>query len=518
MPKRRYSQTLILVCVWVCLSSLAAQPRVLPPVEIGSDAQVKAPLIKKPVPLSQDVPTDTIPPQIPPVFSLSHRLPESAARPSQHLHLELITDTSFKTSLTASYNPSWSKLPLLKLNTGIAVPATDFANAWVEASIRTNIPNSFKLDHLLAWQQAQAPDFQTETASYSLYNVYPLVQTGALNISEITTRLALEEMAQSHGGAQTSDFALGLNHSHELRWRELKFTNRLALQDTALGMAAQVRLPWLQRHLPELDLGLMTDFIHVLPAIDLHKRVLLGRGGYLEISNRTERQNSRFRNLRILYPWAVLPLREQIGLTPMNLTLAGWKSWDNEDALFQQAGVQQNLRFSCHQPELHGIDTTGQTSLSWQDILSYRLGGNLRLRLLGCEIEQDLELNLEYLQDQNWLRRPLSPLFKAETRAGYSLGDLDILATLDQQYWRRDGLNQPLPATVDLGLGLEYPVRPNLRLSASLDNIFNSSYHDPGNLPGSSRRFSLKFSYLPTLIPASPTHPRPMPKLSPAGP
>lgn len=497
MPKLLYSQILLLVCVWACLTSLVAQPRVLPPVEIGSDVQVRAPLIKKPVPLSQDVPADTIPPQIPPVFSQSHRLPQSSADQSQTLHLELITDTSVKTSLTASYNPTWSKLPLLKLHLGIAIPATSFANTWFDASIQTKISNSFKLNHLLSWQQSQAPDFQTRTASYSLYNVFPNVHTGALNISEFKTRLSLEGLTQSHGGAQTSDFALGLSNSHELQWRELKFTNRLVLQDTALAMATQLRLPWLKRYLPELDLGLMTDFIRVLPAIELHKRVLLGRGGYLEISNRTELRGSSFGDLSISYPWSLVPQHEQIGLTPLNLTLAGWKSWNNKDALFLQTGVQHNLRFSRNQPELHVIDAEGQTSLSGQDIFSYRLGGNLRLRLFDWKIEQDLELNLEYRQVQNWLRRPFSPLLRSEMAARYRLGDLNILATLNQQYWCRDELDQPLPATVDLGLGLEYPVRQDLRLSASLDNIFNSSYPNPGNLPGSNRRFSLKFNYLP---------------------
>lgn len=493
---RKYLPSMLAAVLLAC-APLVAQPQELPSVEIRSDAAVKAPLVKKPLLFPGDNPPDSIPPLIPPVFSLRHKQaapPRGTIRP---FHLELSTGTDFETKLAASFYPASPLIPLLRLDADLWVPGANFTRGTLNAGLQTNFDPQWRLNHLLSWQQARAWNFSSEALSYSLANHHAGAELAGFSFSDLRTGLALESGQQNLSGAASSDFALGLRHSHRLQRQNLQFTNRLVLQDTAFGLSAQYHAPWLQAQLPELKLGLMTDFIHVLPALDFHKRVHLGRGRYLEASNRSEFHNLGFQRLREQYPWTVLPDRERVVMTPLNLSLSGWQAFNNEDGLFYLLGFKQNLRFDYNQPQLYVRDVLGQTWLRQTDILSYRLGAELSLQLWGWEIDQDLKLNLEYLQDDNWRRKPFSPILSARTEARHGFGELGFLATLDQQYWRRDEFDQPLPAVFDLGFGLRLPLRADLNLTASLSNAFNSKSGNFGNLPNPGRTFRIAFLYLP---------------------
>lgn len=494
MPKTL--QNILILSLLLCSALLFAQPQVLPSVEIRSESSVKAPLLKKPVAFPVEVPTDTIPPQIPRVFTLRYKLPEPSAGTIRPLYLDLSADTSFETSLTASWYPAWQKISLLKLKADFAVPATDFSRSSLSANVQSNFGGFMRFNHLLSWQQSQAPGFGAGSVSYAIENHYPELDVKELRFEALRTQLTLEGIEQELA-AKSSDFAFGLTHSHVLQVDGHKFSNRLVLQDTAFGISAQYRAPWLANHLPELDLGLMTDFRHILPALDFHKRLILSRGKYLEIGNHTELQNMSFQDLRESYHWSFLPPGERLVMIPLNLYLQGWQDFNNEDALITRVGVHQTIRFSYNQPELTIRDFSGQTHLRQTDIFTYRLGADLGLHYWGWDIKQDLNLNLEYLQDENWRSRPYSPLLKASTEAKYKLGELDLLATLNQEYFSRNEYGQKLPGIFDLSLGLQYPLRPGLRLTATLDNIFHTPYQRYGNLPESGRTFRIAFRYLP---------------------
>ncbi|HPH61910.1 MAG TPA: hypothetical protein PLX72_09720, partial [Candidatus Syntrophosphaera sp.] len=92
---RKYLPSMLAAVLLAC-APLVAQPQELPSVEIRSDAAVKAPLVKKPLLFPGDNPPDSIPPRIPPVFSLRHKQaapPRGTIRP---FHLELSTGTDFE--------------------------------------------------------------------------------------------------------------------------------------------------------------------------------------------------------------------------------------------------------------------------------------------------------------------------------------------------------------------------------------------------------------------------------------
>ncbi len=496
MRKNFCTLIFVLLLFFVC-ESLFSQPQILPSVEIRSDTKIKAPLIKKPVLFPVEVPTDTIPTQAPKVFSLRHQRPALPTGTIRPLHLDFTTDTSFETKLTASFYPVGQKVPLLKLDAGFWVPATNFSRTALNVSAESDFSSDLRLSHLLSWQQAKAGNFSSGSLSYSVNHLYPYLDANELRFMALRTNISLEGLEQDLAGTESSDFALGIRHSHGFRWDEHRLSNRLVLQDTAFGLSSQYRAPWLAKLIPELDLGLMTDFHHILPAIDFHKRLLLAPGRHLEISNQTELQNLTFQTLKEQYPWSVLPEHERLVMTPLNLSLQAWQAWNNEDALFRLAGLHQSIRFSYNQPELSTRDVSGQTYLRQTDIFSYRLGTDLRLQYWGWKINQDLNLNLEYLQDESWRRRPFSPILSASTKAEHKFGDLDVLASLSQEYWRCDENNLKIPTVFDLSLGIDYPVGPDLRLTATLENIFNTQYHNYGQIPVSGRTFRIAFRYLP---------------------
>ncbi|MCB5247997.1 MAG: hypothetical protein LHW57_08240 [Candidatus Cloacimonetes bacterium] len=476
---------------------LLAQPQVLPSVEIRSGTPIKAPLIKKPVVFPLEVPADSIPPRIPPVFSGRHEFAPPPSGNIRPLKLDFSTGTTAETKLTTSWYSASGSLPLLRLDADLRVPAAGISRSALSGSVQSIFSENLSLNHLLSWQQSKFRSFSAGALSYSVSHRQSELELAGFRLSALQTGLSLEGLEQDLAGTRSSDFALGIRHSHLLSWRELDLKNRLVLQDTALGLAAQYRVPWLGKRLPELDLGLMTDFIHVLPALDLHKRFPLGNGRYLELNNRTELASRSFQSLRELYPWSVLPQRERLVMTPLNLSLGGWQSFGAEASPLRLAGLRQNLSYSYNQPQLYVRDVSGQTWLRQEDVFSCRLGGDLRLHYLGWEIAQDLSLNLEYLPDDRWRRRPFSPLLSAVTTASRKLGELDILATLDQRYWQRDEFEAQLPPVFDLSLELRYPLRPGLALTASLANIFHTPHQDFGDIPQRGRSFMIAFRYLP---------------------
>ncbi len=478
--------------LFACLS-LLAQPYVLPSLEIRSEGPLLAPFPKKPVTFPQEAVPDSLLPQIPPVYSLRHNPAKPQAGTRHPFRLEMDMDTSVRTSFSFSHRPQNHFVSLWRLDGDFWVPATDYYRSGLALGLSTRSGELLPSHHQFSFQKSQTAAFTGETYSYSTQKDFESIDFGAVDFKDIRSRLSLEKTSQNLYEDSFSSFNLGLNHSHIMRFERQSFVNRFVFQERELGLALQYRAPWLQEWLPRFDLGLMTDFHHILPALDIHKRLVFLGGKYLELGNKTEIKTLSRHEVSETLPWVYLPSRPRLEMKPLDIYLQGWKIGDG--TLLRHVGLGQNLRFSYNQPDVYA--PASQAFLRQASVFSWELGGEAGLNIQGCRLDQDLSLDLQWLKTETWSLRPYSPRLKAKTQASYALKELDIWTSLDQRWFSQDESRQALPNVFDLSFGFTWPIFPDLRLSMSLQNLFDTKYPAPGGLPESGLGLRFAFRWLP---------------------
>lgn len=478
--------------LFACLS-LVAQTYVLPSLEIRSEGSLLAPFPKKPVSFPQKAVPDSLLPQIPAVYSLRHNPPKPQAGTRHPYRLELDMDTSVRTSLSFSQRPKNHFLSFWRLDGDFSVPATDYYRSALALGINTRSGEILPSQHQFSFQKSQTAAFTGETYSYSTQKNFESIDLGTVDFNDVRSRLSLEKTSQNLYEESFSSFNLGLNHSHIQRFEGQSFANRIVFQERELGLALQYRAPWLQDWLPRFDLGLMTDFHHILPALDVHKRLIFPGGKYLEMGNKTEIKAFSRHEVSETLPWVYLPSRPRLEMKPLDLYLQAWKIGNG--TLLRHAGLGQNLRFSYNQPDVYASES--QAFLRQARVFGWELSGEAGLNIKGCRLDQDLALDLQWLKTDTWGVRPYSPRLKAKTQASYALKELDIWTSLNQRWLSQDESGQSLPNVFDLSFGFTWPLLPDLRLSVSLENLFDTKYPSPGVLPESGLGLRLAFRWLP---------------------
>ena len=483
---------LIPLFVLFCFA-LVAQPHVLPSLEIRSEGTLLAPFPKKPVTFPEEIAPDSLMSQVPPVFSLRHKLPKPKPGTVHPLRLDFDMDTSVRSSLSFSHRPQNRFVSLWRLDGDFAVPATDFYRSSLALGINTRTGELLPSFYQFAFQRSQTASFTGETYSFSTQEHFDSIDLGALDFQDLRTRFSLEKAYQNLDEESSSHFAFGFDHSHILRFEKQRMANRLMVQERQVGLALQYRAPWFSKELSRFDLGLMTDFHHILPALDINKRMIFSKGRYLELGNKSEIKALSRYEIAETHPWVYLPARPRLEMKPIDLYFRGWKLWDG--TLLHHAGLGQNLRFFYNQPDVYAPDS--QALLRQASVFDWEVSGEALLNYKGCQIRQDLALDFQWLKDGAWVSRAYTPRWKAKTQASYTLKELDLWASLEQQWFSEDENGNLLPNVFDLSLGLSLPVFQDLRLSLSLDNLFNTVHPAPGTLPKPGRSLRLGLSWLP---------------------
>lgn len=484
----------ILIPLFVlALGALMAQPHILPSVDIRSEGLLLAPFPKKPVNFPEEITPDSLLAQIPPVFSLRHKLPKAIPGTVHPYRLEFDTDTSTRTSLSFSHRPKDRFVSLWRLDGDFAVPATDFYRSSLALGLNVRTGELLPSFYQFAFQRSQTASFTGESYSFSTQKHFDSIDFGVVDFKDLRSRLSLEKANQSLEEESSSTFAFGYEHSHILRYEKHCIKNRLVVQERQAGVALQYRALWLRNELSRFDLGLMTDFHHILPALDISKRMIFPKGRYLELGNKSEMKALSRYEIAEIHPWVYLPAKPRLQMKPLDLYLRGWKLWDG--SLLHHAGLGQNLKFLYNQPDIYAPD--GQALLRQARVLAWEVMGEARLNYKGCEIRQDLILDFEWLKDDSWISRAYTPRWKANTQASYMLKELELWAFLEQHWFSEDENGDLLPNVFDLSLGMNLPVFPQLRLSLSLYNLFNTPHPAPGNLPEPGRSLRLGFRWLP---------------------
>lgn len=487
---------LFIPALWLIWGPLSGQPQILPPVEIGSDAAVKAPLLKKQLSFPEEVPADSLPSFIPRKLDLEHIPTPRAGKTLRPLHLFLSGDTSRKADLILNIHPASDHIPLAGFEAGIKKPGGDHSFLDLGTHIQTRFSKSFSLLHNILYQESAADSFASAAIGYEISNFTQSIGLGASLFRDLRTHLRLEGHEQEIGSADYPDLSFGFTHSHNFSWKWIGLENEFIWQEDDQGLAIKFRVPETMLKSADAGIGLMTDLNHVLPAVDLHKRLELAPRLYLELSNVSSITSWSHKELVNDRPWSALPDDIPLSLKPLDLSLRAFKIFQTE-GLLQLASLSHNSSFTMDQAILKTLPGGDGTAVFFQDRMVNYTSLDLHFNLWGLMLEQSLGLDLSRLPEENWATLPYSPLFTVTTSFGRSWERFSCGAGIDQHYHIEDDTGNELPSIIDLNLGLEYQLSKDFSLEASLSNLLDHQYRDYGSLPRSGREFSLSLRYLP---------------------
>lgn len=473
--------------------TLAAGPQVLPSVEIGSDTRVLAPLSKKLLSFPEETELDSLPPFTPWETFQSYEQTAIVPGKIRPLALNLAVDTELGSEFNAIAYPSLKFLPRLAFDAGLVVTDTQRRQTRLEGQLQTRLSPGVLLNHYLFYRDTEVDSNTTFLYSYTLDNYVPSLKLASLEFSQLHTRAFIERLTDS---ADSSSVNAGLGLRNEISWNRQRLANQFILQDGAYGLMFLYRLPLTGKLEKLLSLGLMTDFDRLLPALDLFQRFHITPNLYLELLNRPQLRSWQLYQLNDIYPWSSYEDRHKITLMPLDYTLRALVSLPSLP-LLKSFGIHHKAQFLYNQPEEKLADSGLLTQLSQVSMLRNLGGVEVDLSLFGATLKQTLDLNLEHLPGNNWRRRAYSPLLAGRTDLNAKIGNFGITIGMNQLYHQKDEFGRSLPDVIDLGLGLQIKITPDLTLKTQLDNLLNKPYPSMGSAPEIGRKFWIAFQYLP---------------------
>lgn len=464
---------------------LYAQPQILPTVEISSADSVRAPLYRKELTFPSEVPADSLLNYVPSGTPVAYVQPQLSKDYHRVARFCLDLDSSLAGALSGTFYLDRKILPLLAFDARASYPEGDSYTQSFGLYAQTRLGKHWLLSHRLDWLDSEHDGFSSSGLGYSLDHRADSLRAFKLSLNQVVSRFSLGQLTQRLGAWDSDEFGFLLKHSHELSFPSLSLKNALLLQDGTFGLASLYQDAQWPGTATDLRLGLMTDFTHLLPAVELFHRFTLAPDRYLELANRPSLDGTQFNALALTHPFSQVPEDAEIAMTPLNFSLQAWQGFGKVGPL-QLLGFSHTARYTYNEPQIFSLPGS-QTAQAYADILNNVTRLELRLSLGEIKLEQCLELNLEHLPAANWRRKSHSPLLRAATEAWLDLRKLRFALTLEQRYWQTDELGDALPAYANLGLSVSHQLQRGINLKLGLDNLLNTPEYFPGNLPSRGR-------------------------------
>ena len=487
----------LILLIGIIPQVLVAQTQKLPPVEISSEVAPKAPLIKKPLNFNFEIPQDSIPPYLPRVYTAKYMPPAITDKEMQPLSLNIGMKSEFSSYLYAALFTNNSQLPFIDFDGNFSVPGTNRSLKNLQLRALSDFHPLPEFAHNLQYQEASSDSFSSSMVSYTLFAPAKNLTKGKISLNQVQTWINVENLNQKDNQDSVDDFSFGIRHSNDFTFKDNTFSNLFLFQDSAWGIKAQYHINLTPEKYPALEAGLMTDFNHLLPSINLHKRWITGPGKQLELENKAELTSFSLAHLKSNSPWTIVPEKDYICMSPLNLSNFYWINFKPENRLWNKIGFGQNIKFSYNVPSIYSNPVSGQTYYRFEEVFSYQPQMEFSFQVKDLNCYQNLKVNMEFLPDKNWQRKSYSPLLTAYTSIKSKYKNLNLITTLEQEYFRYDEDHNYLPFIFDLSLEAQYPIEENLLLSLQLQNLFNTPYQLPGNLPSSGRTVFLLLKYRP---------------------
>lgn len=486
---------LVTAIIYFVPAMLFSQPQVLPTVEIESDSILRAPLHKKQLIFPREIPADSLHVLVPREFDLRHKAPviENAATKPGFVTFGM--DSSFSSFTRISLWEPHRRVPLISLLGEASIPGKNRGYQTYKATSQVMAGKDLLLEADLGWQKSKQDSLRLNDFCLQVSNHDYKVNLGSVTISQASTSLALDVWNQHLGSNKHSDTDIRLSNHHKMELSALQLSNSLLLKGNSLGLATALRLPIAGAHAPELDLGLMTDFVHLLPVFDYHQRFVFKPDMWLEISNSSSLSSQAGLSLGYDYPYTTRSGQDYLSLTPLNLNIQAWRVWP-ANQFMKRMGLSHKLCYIYNEPQPALSRDSVYTLVKAADLLQNISTLELKAVTGAWVVEQNLQLNIENLPGSDYARKAHSPLLMAKTQVSKNFGASSLELSLEQLYLQKDANQKKLPAVIDLGLCFQTPITKDLSLVARIDNLFNTIHRGFGNLPDKSRAFGFTLRYL----------------------
>ena len=495
----------LIVTFTLLLALLSAQPRQLPVVEIQGEGQVKIPLSQRgPLQFVAEAPRDSIPyltPTTLPMALGTFGLPRARLKGA----FEARMGTDFTLDLKARLHGLHPALPYLRVNIEEQALPNSFDRQSFEAFAKVVPDSTMEFDTRLRWQSADAAAYQQSAFNLAFFHRADSLRDRNWVLRNLSSSLWWENSSQLHDGSRTRHHNPGFWHSHSLETGKHRVDSRFGSSMGRFGLGSVYELPLKYPGLKKAQAGLMTDFRHLLPMLEVsyekvfNPRFRLVAGNYPSLEPLTRSE------LAELYPWAGQPRLGRMPMSPLDLRIAvdhtlpplfGLQPGPREKTPQNSLRISWRSAYDYNRPVLRAATVAATPVVSMEPAWNNALSADARIRLPWGWLEQTLSLPLEHLPHQRLIRSPYSPMLTASTAFTYKIGTFDASIRLAQYLHQEDQLGHNLPEVSDLSIKAAYSPCPALQLTAELLNVFNTPRHLWKGLPDQGRELRVGARYL----------------------
>ncbi len=323
-------------------------------------------------------------------------------------------------------------------------------------------------------QSATAPSFNSQNFDLSLAHYRPQwFLSENTRISDLNLLFGYTSLRQKKLGTETLLQFPAYHASGQFgsKWLNVKLKVLGSAGETGFQLAPGLGMAPFD--IQNLRIHVLADAYHLVPSVEFSYRDPLANGGVFSLSNTPIIQNNSFSGQLEENSWQSFDFQHRLQKVPLNLT-AGLEFVFPRQNNFSLSRLQlfNNLRYELSSPIMDSSQVLGVAQPQYRDFVSNVATVQGFFRMGDFLLHQSVDMELAYLNDNDYSRVPYKPALMILSRFSYPYLNWLFGFDMDQRYFCIDHNGGDLSEFIGINLRAEYR-KGNSALYGQLENILN---------------------------------------------
>ncbi len=194
------------------------------------------------------------------------------------------------------------------------------------------------------------------------------------------------------------------------------------------------------------------------------------------------------------YRWLSFDASRLDTAIPLNLKIALEDTHSVKDSFFLLRYLLANsTKYKVNTPVLRDSPNPDVPELYYSDVFSNESGLSASFGAGRVVFDQAILIDLSFMPNEAWVRRPYAPLLKVESALAYQSFPFEASIGLNQHYFALDHYQRSLPELLDLSINAALDLSYHSQVYLRVENLLNSPKWQFKSLPREDRSLYVGF-------------------------
>ncbi|NLN34944.1 MAG: hypothetical protein GX157_02925 [Candidatus Cloacimonetes bacterium] len=470
----------LLLCVAAILS---AQIQVLPDIEVSGESRVKIFLYKKALPYSKDsLLRDSLRVYLPESLPVGSSVSVPGADPVPHQYIFAEANSRLKLDAEYKYSPDHESISSLALAMSLYAPKGNFISNHFRGSGNFHMISDEDVALDLIFFNTEGKNMNSEYSAAELYTFKDRFSFKHFDLKQVSHAIAIDLLDQRNKALEREHSSVNFTHRSILDFKDFDWGNRIHFHAgrSSWHSFAEFDVPAFDK----ASMHLMYDGHHFIPAPGFNWRYITDYDQQFSIVNAPAVQINPYANSLRDYRWVYLPAKPKHTLIPLNfcIRLEDFLPVSKESFL-RGFAIANDSQYRINDVFMTDSNNPFIPKTYYDDVFTNTSTIQASFGHGRVSFDQDLALSLAYLANQDWHRKPYNPILQTTSSFCYNTYPYTFKASLDQQYFMVDHMNQDMKEVFDLSFEGAYELERFSKVYLRCANVLNSNIRQFNSLP-----------------------------------